>query len=230
MKKQSILKWVITMAAVMISLSGCNSGVSLTKEENDIIANYAAKVVVKTTYVDYTYIPVIREPDYSAEDYPQEPATDPEGNIITVENDYAPLADYVDMENVKISYKGCVVGNEYPVDGDALFVLEADTGRQLVVVEYDITNTGESELVYSTPEEKPVFRLVVGNDMKVRSFKNILLNDFSSMDSFTIAPGETRTAVIVFQVQADRADTLSKVEVQYGTEHQFISLPVEERH
>lgn len=229
MKKHSVLKWITVMAVIMVSLSGCNSGVDLTKEENDIIANYAAKVVVRATYVDYMYIPVIKDPDENRGDMPQEPVTDSEGNIIIPENDYTPLADYINMPNVKISYKGCVVSREYPVDTEALFVLEADPQRQLVVVEYDITNTGETELVYSTPEDAPVFRLVVNDSTKIRSFKNILLNDFGNMDSFTVAPGETKTAIIVFQVEDDDAASLSKVEVQYGSEHRFISLPTEKR-
>lgn len=217
----------ILMALTAVFLTGCSQAVDLTLEEKNIIANYAARVIVKTTQRDYTYTPDIQQVVYNPGVYESE--TDENGNVIAAPHDYSELADYLGMENVMISYKGCSVSKEYPQGEDVLFVLDADEGRRLVVVEYEVTNAGDAELVYSTPEDMPIFRLVVDENTKIRSFKNILVNDFSNMNSFTIAPGETKTAIIVFDLDETQADSLSYIEVQYGAEGRYISLPVEIR-
>lgn len=215
------------MAVMAVLLTGCSQAVDLTVEEKDIIANYAARVIVRATQRDYTYTPDIQQAVYDPSVYESE--TDENGNVIAIPHDYSELADYLGMEGVMISYKGCSVSKEYPQGEDALFVLNADEGRQLVVVEYEVTNVGDKELVYSTPEDMPVFRLIVNENTKIRSFKNILVNDFSNMNSFIIAPGETKTAIIVFDVDETQTDSMNYIEVQYGAEGKYISLPVEIR-
>ena len=203
MKKYLTRSMAAMSAMCVLLMTGCSKGIDINNEQNEIIANYAARLVVKAAKVDYTYIPDIKEPDA-------------DGNIIAAEHDYSPLSDYLGLDGVEITYKDCIVGDEYPNDDSSLFVVEAEPGKKLVAVEYSLTNNTDSDIVYSIPQDGLVFRLKVNGSKNVMSFKTLLLNDFSNMKNYTIGAGQTNTAVIVFQLDSEDADSLSTVEVRYG--------------
>ena len=157
----------------------------------------------------------------------EETQTDSQGNTIAVKKDYTLLSDYMKMKGIDITYKDSVIGDEYPNDGSALFVVEAEPGKKLVAVEYFLTNNTDADITYSVSQDTPVFSLKVDSSKSVMSFKTLLLNDFSNMKDFELAAGETKTAVIVFQIDADDAEALSKIQVRYGNGGS--SLPTEPR-
>ncbi len=218
MKKHSICGMAAMSAMCVFLMTGCSGDqITINNEQNDIIANYAARVIVKSTKVDFTYTPDIKEPQKGAsDDNIQETETDADGNVIEVKHDYSSFSDYLNVKGIEISYKDCVVADEYPNDDDTLFVVEAEPGEKLVAVEYSLTNTTDSDISYSIPDNGLVFRLRVNDSKSVMSFKTLLFNDFSNMKNFVIGAGETRTAVIVFQVDESDAQNLSTIDVRYG--------------
>ncbi len=222
MKGHAVCALVLSAILSTAMLTGCSKGVELTTEQNNVIANYAARVVVRMTKVDYTYIPDIKDVDYSSGT--EETETDENGNVIVPTHDYSVLTEYMKMEGIEISYKDCIVGKEYPDDGQTLFVLEAEPGKQLAAVEYNITNVTDNDIIYSIPDSAPVFRLKVGSHT-VMSFKNLLKNDFSNMKDFVIEAGQTVTGVVIFQIDESDAANLKDVEVMYG--NSASSLPKE---
>ena len=225
MRQRSIYSLALSAVLCAVLATGCSKGVDLTTEQNNAIANYAARLIVKTTRVDYTYIPDIKDIDDTV-DADGETETDENGNVIAPIHDYSVLAEYMNMEGIEITYKDCVIGKEYPDDGETLFVIEAEPGNDLVAVEYNLTNITDSDITYSVADESPVFRLRTGSST-VMSFKNLLRNDFSNMKNFTIGAGETVTAVVVFEVDEDDASGIKEVEVLYGSGGS--SLPKEHR-
>lgn len=219
MKKHSIYGIAAMSAMCVFLMTGCNNGVDINNEQNDIIANYAARLVVKSTKVDFTYTPDIKEPDKDMagnDSDIEETQTDADGNVVAVKHDYTSFTDYLDMKGIDITYKDCVVADEYPNDDSALFVVEAEPGEKLVAVEYLLTNTTDNDITYSIPQDGLVFRLKVNDSKNVMSFKTLLLNDFSNMKNFVIEAGQSRTAVIVFELDEQDAQSLSTVEVRYG--------------
>ncbi len=229
MKRHSICGLAAVSAMCVMLMTGCNNGIDINNEQNEIIANYAARLVVKATKTDYIYIPDIKEPEtgVSADDNIEETQTDADGNTVIVKHDYSAFNDYLDLKGIEISYKDCVVGSEYPNDDTTLFVVEAEPGKQLVAVEYLLTNTTDSDITYSIPQDGLIFRLKINDSKNVMSFKTLLLNDFSNMKNFVIEAGQTKTAVIVFQIDEADVQSLSKVEVRYGAGGS--SLPKETR-
>lgn len=229
MKKNSFRNLAVLSALCAVLTTGCSQGIDINNEQNDIIANYAARVVVRTTKVNYLYTPDIKEPQPgTSDDYNnEETQTDEQGNVIAAKKDYTLLSDYMKMDGVEITYKDCVISDEYPNDGTALFVVEAEPGKKLVAVEYSLTNNTDNEVTYTVPDDGVIFRLKLDNSNSVMSFKTLLLNDFSNLKNFKLAAGESRTAVIVFQVDTEDADTLSKIDVRYGKGGS--SLPTERR-
>lgn len=230
MKKNSLRSVAVLSAMCAIFATGCSKGIDINNEQNDIIANYAARIVVRTTKVNYLYTPDIKDtqPGQADDGYDnEETQTDSQGNTIAVKKDYTLLSDYMKMKGIDITYKDSVIGDEYPNDGSALFVVEAEPGKKLVAVEYFLTNNTDADITYSVSQDTPVFRLKVDSSKSVMSFKTLLLNDFSNMKDFKLAAGETKTAVIVFQIDADDAEALSKIRVKYGNGGS--SLPTEPR-
>ena len=63
MRKHSIYSLALSAVLCTVLATGCSKGVELTTEQNNAIANYAARLIVKTTRVDYTYIPDIKDVD-----------------------------------------------------------------------------------------------------------------------------------------------------------------------
>ena len=226
MRQRSIYSLAVSALLCTVLATGCSKGIDLTTEQNNAIANYAARLIVKTTRVDYTYIPDIKDVDYTQETDSSETETDENGNVIVPTHDYSVLSEYMNMEGIEIIYKDCVIGKEYPDDGAALFVIEAEPGSTIVAVEYNLTNITDSDITYSVPGDAPVFRLRVG-DHTVKSFKNLLKNDFSNMKNFVIGAGQTVTAVVVFEVGESEAADINSVEVLYGNGGS--SLPKENR-
>lgn len=67
--------------------TGCSKGIDINNEQNDIIANYAARLVVRTTKVNYLYTPDIKDtqPGSADDGYDnEETQTDSQGNTIAV--------------------------------------------------------------------------------------------------------------------------------------------------
>ena len=186
MKKNSLRSVAVLSAMCAIFATGCSKGIDINNEQNDIIANYAARIVVRTTKVNYLYTPDIKDtqPGQADDGYDnEETQTDSQGNTIAVKKDYTLLSDYMKMKGIDITY--------------------------------------------SVSQDTPVFSLKVDSSKSVMSFKTLLLNDFSNMKDFKLAAGETKTAVIVFQIDADDAEALSKIQVRYGNGGS--SLPTEPR-
>ena len=226
MKRKTICRLFAAVAFCAVFMTGCSQGVELTTEQNDIIANYAARLIVRATYVDYTYIPDIK--DSVAQDTTEPEDTRPSEEIAAEnEEKYEEFAKSFDMGGLVVSYKDTIISDEYPVDENALFVLPAENGNKLVVVEFNMYNPTSESISYTTGDDVPIFRLVLDEKTTIRSFKNILPNDFSNMKDFTIGPGENSTGIIVFQVEENVAAGLNKVKVQYNKNGTYKELPLD---
>ena len=64
MKKNSLRSVAVLSAMCAVFATGCSKGIDINNEQNDIIANYAARLVVRTTKVNYLYTPamIMRRP------------------------------------------------------------------------------------------------------------------------------------------------------------------------
>lgn len=225
MKRKTIYQIFAVAAFCAVFMTGCSQGVELTTEQNDIIANYAARLIARATYVDYTYIPDIKEPALQDTTEPGDTRT-PEEIAEENEEKYKEFASFFDMGGLVVSYKDTIISDEYPVDENALFVLPAENGSKLVVVEFNMFNPMSESISYTTGDDVPVFRLVLDEKTAIRSFKNILPNDLSNMKDFTIESGESSTAIIVFQVDEEAAAKLNRIKVQYNNNGTYTDLPL----
>ena len=224
------MKRKIGMLCVIVfglMVTGCTKSIELTTEQNGMIANYIAHTVVKITRRDYTYVPEIKEGSIwdEFETESSEPETDENGNI--VKHDYSGLEQFLGMDNIEISYKGCTITDEY--SNDNLFYWTADPGKKLIIIEYNLHNFGEEEINYSVPFETVMFKLVLSNDKRIISHENLLKNNIVSMKNFAIKPNEDRTGIIGFMVDENDLQYFINVNLQYGRDNNYFELPTEVR-
>lgn len=122
MKKYLTRSMAAMSAMCVLLMTGCSKEIDINNEQNEIIANYAARLVVKAAKVDYTYIPDIRSRmlTYRMMILSMKQQTDADGNIIAAEHDYSPLSDYLGLDGVEITYKDCIVGDELSYEDSSL--------------------------------------------------------------------------------------------------------------
>ena len=155
---------LLVIVMMMAGLAGC--GRELSTEENRVIAEYAADLLLKYDK-DYQskYMNTENEPDTTATTESQtgevstevttEAASDPTAAENTTEvgseepmlppsddGSVQDIAEIAGVDGISIQYNRCMFLDRYPsIDQDGAFIyLEADKGYKLVVVKFDITN------------------------------------------------------------------------------------------
>lgn len=234
------LKKCIGMIAGICTLAmfaGCYEPLDITDSEMDMVAEYAAGVLVKhgTQATD-----TLLDREEQAEAWaalatptprptlaPYKPETTPAGSEGTEgtagesatptakptatpipENTEATMQDLTALLNKKdfyFRYVGYETTMLYQGAGD-LFAA-AGEGKQLVVLEFDVTNRSDKAeaLVLNKGAEKEfVYTLRVGNK-SIRPSLTLLDEDFYTSYDVTYEPNETKTCVLVFECGTDAA-------------------------
>ena len=204
---KKILKSAVLIPALAVSLmfSGCGSGsdVTVTAEQNDLIAEYVAGTLMKYSHQnEWKYIKLndnitnFERPSESVKpSNPNSGSQGGSGNNTTKptqgSNTQAPLGTMADLasalklDGITISYENCVVGKNYPKESD-VFSVRATSGRDIAAVEF-------------------------------------LNNDLNMLSDVSIAPGENFKAVVLFMVAEGSADEISSLDLMISENGSVIS-------
>ena len=124
----------------------------------------------------------------------------------------ADIASILGLSGFSVEYAGHDITESYPGDSESgnemTFSIEPATQNdKLLILNFDITNTGDSEAVCDILSLQPRFRFSTGG--RVHSFlTTLLLNDLSTL-SVSLAPGESKRAVLAAEISNEKADALS---------------------
>lgn len=220
MRRAKLLMTTAVMMAAMM-MSGCGEeAYTLTDSEEALIVNYSAHVVTKyNTYQKEGLTYVWPEDAEDEADASQTQITEPAGETTVPEagtvaempedtavNDatvYAANAVTLDAlfgeQGIAIDYVGARLADSY--EEDDYYVLYPDSGKQYLVLGFDITNTGEALAHVNCLEKAAKFQAVLNGEITASSELTLLLEDFSAFEA-TLKPGETRETVLLFQVPA----------------------------
>ena len=112
---------------------------------------------------------------------------------------------------------GVSIGERYPTEAYAVCV-PADSGCKVVAVEFAIKNTGSAAVTATTKSSSVTMKLNIGGGT-YNQYKSMLKDDICGLDGVSIKPGDSYTAVAIFQVPADSAVKSSdmKMEVLSGS-------------
>lgn len=212
-------------------LSGCTSVIELTSEEEDLIAEYAAGMMIKKYKESKGIIttsdnkPVISETEAGTKNNTEEEIPSATGNAVenetgdslvdeTVSSQTAvsTLEEVLNVKGVEISVIGYSVEERYPTE-EFSFSVEASAGHKLLVVEYDVWNSVDADAVMELDTKNVAIRAVINGSTKVNVFKTMLKNDLLNMNGVQFAPGEAKTGVLIFNISDELAENLTSVDV-----------------
>lgn len=206
----------------MLSLTGCES-VKYTEEQEDIIANYAANLLLKhDERYKYNYI--------SEEDITTEAVTTDnsnfeneteaytknenvsEGNTIS---DSSSITRAFNMpDGIKVEYLDYDIADRYPSDNsdDDLFVMKSVDNYRLLVVKFRATNTTDRDIAVNMMSSNSKYKGIV-NDMKKYNAQLTLLLDALNTYEGTMTANSSKDFVLIYQTQIDSKDDVKSLSV-----------------
>lgn len=233
------MKKVITGLLVLLcmaALTGCGKNdISLTNEENDLVAEYIAGTLLKYSYDNewkYQKLNTAQKtgvtttagtnsstqtPSQSQAGNSQKPTASSSsaastttvsasGAAGTTSTDLmGSLPSALGLSGVTVKYKDYVTGSSYP--SDAYVSVPAQSGCEVVAVEFTLTNTS-GQAVTLNSSGNVTFKLEVGGT-GVGNYASILKNDITALKNVSLAAGASKDVVVLFQVKESDASLVA---------------------
>lgn len=234
------MKRIAALCLVLIlvfALCGCGNDIELDNQENDMIAEYVAGVMLKYSAKNISNYQELKRNEHETESSSQshnqnqtDGQKDPTNGQNTGDNQggshnnggseggiYAPVDDVIGvmakdlgLEGMNVSYSKYSVGDSYSPDG--LFSVPANSGCKVFAFEFVIKNGTGSETVLNTTSSSVRFKLGIGGD-KITQSSTLLLNDMTNLKDVKIADGASYNAVVIFQVPSSHEQDVSDMNV-----------------
>lgn len=215
-KKKKIL--LFCLCASMCMLVGCVGGKSMTEEQEDIIAEYSAGVLLRN-YDKYnqrlvkteTIAPAVTEPPAAA------PATEPPAPDTDTSQPGAeekeqlnevPLDDLYHVAGMKVSYDSYVACNEYPKNSP--MQLTAKKGQFLLVVRFNVKNKSSKPLAVNLIKRKIAYSLNMGG----KEYQPVIAMQENGGMNFLktkLKAGASEQAILVYEIPDESKDPESMV-------------------
>lgn len=233
MKRNSLNKCIALGMSVMclFSLAGCKNDVKLTSEQNELIAEYTAGVLLKYSYENewkYTKLNTALNTYNNKNDTS---ATKPSGSNSNNNNNNnsatvpsggntamnptssqtsgdlcSSLPQALGLTGTTISYESVSVGDRYPT-GEYAVCVPAESGCKVVAVEFKIKNDSGNNILANTTASGVAVKLTV-NGTSYPGYISMLKNDMLNLKSVSIASGSSYNAVLLFQVKSESANSV----------------------
>lgn len=233
---------VLISIIMMISLSACSlmPSVELTEDEQKVISEYAAGLLLKydRNYKGALYdsddeddgiaiveneeakLPINEENELSGDGNINQPefSEDLTANEMSDGDDsqYSDLsiAEAIGLDGFEIVYKSYEVHNIYPEEEseELVFSMQAQNDMELLVLNFGITNDGDAAKTCDILNSDSIFRLLINGEERVNASKTILLNDLSSFDD-SIEGYAMVDAVLVFEVSEGTASSINNIDL-----------------
>ena len=232
------MKKVITGLLVLLcmaALTGCGKNdISLTNEENDLVAEYIAGTLLKYSYDNewkYQKLNTAQKtgvtttagtnsstqtPTQSQAGNSQKPTASSSSAASTTAfasgtagktstDLMGSLSSALGLSGVTVKYKDYVTGSSYP--SDAYVSVPAQSGCEVVAVELTLTYTS-GQAVTLNSSGNVTFKLEVGGT-GVGNYASILKNDITALKNVSLAAGASKDVVVLFQVKESDASLVA---------------------
>lgn len=245
---------LLVIVMMMAGLAGC--GRELSTEENRVIAEYAADLLLKYDK-DYQskYMNTENEPDTTATTESQtgevsteattEATTEAASDTTAAENtteagseeptlppsddgSVQDIAEIAGLDGISIQYNRCMFLDRYPsIDQDGAFIyLEADKGYKLVVVKFDITNKTSEDKMVDLLNTDLSYRLVMNQSKAAKPMLTILMDDLGTF-SATVPADSEQSAVLVFQMAEGLVDKIERLDIRVTYQNEEHTIPIQ---
>lgn len=232
--RKIIKKGIILAAAVMVAalLTGCgDSIIPLTENEESIVIQYSAGTLAKHNGFQQEGLTAV----YPEEEEPKqdEEENQPEAEEEKEEQDNKPekkedkesdaqqeeeleqteqitLTEAIGQPGVEFSYKDYSIVSGYS-EGD-YFSIDAPAGSVFLVLNINITNTGDQTAECNLLAKQPKFTLSLNQGAKIENEVTMLSNDVSTYVG-NLEAGQTEAGILLFQVKEDMASQISSLQL-----------------
>ncbi len=135
------------------------------------------------------------------------------------------IEDFLSLDGFSFRYAGYELHPDfYPEGGEALyFSVPATEGKDIMVLNFIVTNNSGESKVLDMPSTNTSFIINI-NGEKTRFAELSLLDNDLAMFNDTMAGGETRTLVLLAQVDEDLAANIVSVEVSMQSESKIATI------
>lgn len=213
------------MAAALFAaavMSGCGEKpYELTEKEEALIVDYSAHVVAKYNAYQKEGLTMVfpEETEATEENTAAAEETLPEqsaGTDVSSETAQPPVTEDTQIQEetyvpaswnevfavpgIEFSYVGASFADSYMEDD--YFAMYPDAGKKYLLLEVNIMNTGSEPVEVNSLPGADAFTVRLGQDITATAEQTVLTEDFSSMAG-TIDAGETKKAVLLFQIPAE---------------------------
>ena len=242
--KKSLLRRIayVSICAMVMSLAtGCSliPELGLTEEQNELVAEYAAGLLVKyqlghsmgltplsaTDFIEEPEVVPEVEPENvdgeeTAVDETSEAGDIPESSVgeeadasETVSSS-VPMNEVFNAQGFSVTPTGYEVEIVYPrSDSDNLiFSMQATPGMELLVIHFDVSNLGETETECNLLAGGVKARAIIDKGNRIPAQATILENDLLNMDT-VIEPYGVRDGVLVFEIPEGTGETLTSLDL-----------------
>lgn len=220
MKRKILL---VSIIYIMANIVGCVKGVDLDETQQDKLVGYAVYSVLEH---DKNYMVGLND----VEDLMVEDTTEQIGSDTpTQENDNKPsqgsdpsvedkpsvvtttMENALDVDGLSIKYTDVVVDDVYPrVEGEPAFALKAFTGNRLVVLQFNVTNTTNSDISLDMASKNLTIKGTFNKSIKTIAQVTLLPEALNTLKE-TIPAGKTVQAVLVFEMTEANANNLTSI-------------------
>lgn len=230
-------------AAIAITATGCGDKVTLTEEQNDLIAEYVAGVMLKHSYDNewnYQKLDIAKNTYNSkgsinnsaatnntvgstqASTVISQPAAQSQTTQQTASSKSGKVAasgDVItDMKKAMELRNADLAYSTYVVGeryptDEFAICVPASEGCKVIAVEFTITNNTGDTIEANTGSSGINFALNV-NGTTIKQLTSILKNDISALSKVSIPSGSGYTAVALFQVTDSLADNITSMNLE----------------
>ncbi len=230
-----IIKKGIALAAAAVLLTGCGEAVTpLTESEEAIVIQYSAGTLAKHNSFQQEGLTAVypeeEEPEQEDEeeevkkpkeekpkedkeekpeqDKPKE--EDKKNEEKAQEAGQSTFTEALAVPGVEFSYKDYSIVSSYS-QGD-YFSLDAPAGNVYMLLNINITNTGNAAAECNLLEKQPQFTLKINGDKGVKNEMTILTNDVATYTG-TLEAGQTEAGILLFQVPEKTVENISSMQL-----------------
>ncbi len=250
--RKRIIAGILCVVLALI-FTGCGKVIDLSDENNRLIAEYAADLLLKydssfdTKYLNKSEEEITTEASSEATtETVIEASSEATTEAIATETtttekeqetgDTVPpdsagnetdIARIVGIDKLSITYDKYLLVDRYPsLDEDGAFIyLEAPEGAKLLVVKFNVTNETEGGVDVNLLDTTLDYKLVVNGTKAAKPMLTILMDDLSTYDT-VVAPNSNQNAVLVFQISDSVVAKLQtmKLKVIYNNVENVINI------
>lgn len=209
--------------------TGCGNSIpEMTEEQQELVVEYAAGVVLKhdKNYEGKLVELTLEEDDAKETETPSLPEDEEVSEIVESEAEDVVVIDntenleettytiesFLQLDTVRITYMGYEISDFYPNENesdDLYFIMNATDGNKLLILKFLTENISDMDAELNIAKSNVRFKIDVDGVTK-NALTTMLLNDLAYYNG-TLAAGESTELILVCEVSEMQSEEISSL-------------------